>query len=143
MEDCFTCKVNSGQVAAPGGVVYEDADWIAEHGVDLLVRGYVVLKPKRHVEGLADLTAGEAATFGTALKALLAAMHSALGPERIYMCSFGETVRHLHLHLLPRYQDMPGLGPGLIADLFGLRWACTAAEAETAADEIRGALSGL
>lgn len=53
--DCFTCAVNSGREQPPGGVIYEDDLWIADHGVSRLVAGYVVLKPKRHVHELADL----------------------------------------------------------------------------------------
>lgn len=142
MDDCYACNVNAGRVAAPGGVIYQDAEWIAEHGVDLLVRGYVVLKPKRHVEWLADLNAEEAASFGSALQKLVGAMRSALTPERIYVCAFAEAVRHVHMHLLPRYHDMPGLGPNLMADLFGLRWQCTVDEAQAAADAVRAALAG-
>jgi diadenosine tetraphosphate (Ap4A) HIT family hydrolase len=142
MEGCFACEVNTGRVAAPGGVIYEDGQWIAEHGVDPLVRGYVVLKPKRHVEWMADLSATEAASLGGALKTLLNAMRAALAPERVYVCAFGETVRHVHLHLIPRYRDMPGLGPNLMTDLFARRWECSISEAEAAADVIRAALSG-
>lgn len=141
IEDCFTCKVNGGIVSAPGGVIYEDELWRAEHGVDRLVRGYVVLKPKRHVHELADLTPREAATLGPAAQSLLRAMRTALETERVYVCSFAETVHHLHLHLLPRYPSMPASGPSLIQDLFAQRWACSEREAEEAADGIRSALT--
>lgn len=137
---CFACDVNAGRVAAPGGVIYQDAHWIADHGVDCLVRGYVVLKSRRHVHEIADLGPDEAATFGIALGTVLRAMRTALSAERIYVCSFAETVHHLHLHLLPRYADMPALGPDLVADLFGKRWACSAPEAESAAEAIRFAI---
>lgn len=138
--ECFTCQVNSGQIEPPGGTIYEDEFWVAEHGVDRLVRGYLVLKPKRHVHHLADLGEDEAGTLGTALQRVLAAMRAALDPERIYVCSFAETVHHLHFHLLPRYAHMPGLGPRLMEPLFAGRWACSAEEAESAAAAIRGTL---
>jgi diadenosine tetraphosphate (Ap4A) HIT family hydrolase len=141
MEDCFGCQVNAGIISAPGGVIYEDELWRAEHGVDRLVRGYVVLKPKRHVHELADLTPPEAATLGPAMQALLRAMRTALETERIYICSFAETVHHLHFHLLPRYASMPALGPKLIGDLFAERWACSQSDAQEAADRIRSALA--
>lgn len=138
---CFTCEVNAGLRASPGGTIYQDDDWIADHGVDLLVRGYLVLKPKRHVHELADLMPDEAATLGPVLQKILAAMRRALATERIYVCSFAETVHHLHLHLLPRHADMPGLGPNLLPQLFaGQRWACTPSEAEDAAARVRQAL---
>jgi len=141
MAECFICEVNEGRQRAPGGFIYEDEYWLADHGVSRLVRGYVVLKPKRHVHELADLLPHEAATLGVAAQRLLAAMRAALGTERIYVCSFAETVHHLHFHLLPRYADMPGLGPDLVPELFSERWACGVEEAEDAATRIRAALS--
>jgi diadenosine tetraphosphate (Ap4A) HIT family hydrolase len=139
--ECFACDVNAGRQPAPGGPIHRDDLWLADHGIDRLVRGYVVLKPLRHVDELADLLPQEASTLGTVMRRVLAAMRDALVPERIYVCSFAETVRHLHFHLLPRYADMPGLGPDLVSDLFGGRWSCTLQEAEDAADRIRTALA--
>lgn len=133
--------MNAGRVPSPGGVIYEDAHWIADHGVDRLVRGYVVLKPKRHVHELADLFRDEAGSLGHVVQTLVWAMRTALGTERIYICSFGETVHHFHLHLIPRYANMPALGPDLVPDLFAERWGCSQVEAELAAAQIRAALS--
>lgn len=141
MPGCFTCEVNAGKRQTPGGSIYEDDHWLADHGVPRLVRGYVVLKPKRHVHELADLLPDEAATLGVAARKLLAAMRSALLTERIYICSFAESVQHLHFHLLPRYADMPGLGPNLVPELFSERWACSVEDAEDAAARIRTMLS--
>ncbi len=142
MKGCFTCDVNSDDEPAPGGTIYKDELWIADHGVSRLVAGYVVLKPKRHVHDLADLEPEEAATLGITQRMLLAAMRAALRPDRIYVCSFAETVHHLHFHLLPRYAHIPGLGPDLLPALFSdERWKCTEAEAVAAANSIRAALS--
>ncbi len=139
--ECFSCDVNAGRVTPPGGTVYEDEYWIVDHGVSRLVRGYLVLKPKRHVHELADLVPEEAASLGVVVQAVVAAMRWALGTERIYVCSFAETVHHLHFHLLPRYPEMPGLGPDLMPALFAEeRWVCTIAEAEDAAARIRDAI---
>jgi diadenosine tetraphosphate (Ap4A) HIT family hydrolase len=141
MAGCFACDVNAGREPAPGGPIYRDDLWLADHGVDRFVRGNVVLKPLRHVDELADLLPDEAATFGPVMRTILAAMRAALVTERIYVCSFAETVHHLHFHLLPRYADMPGLGPDLVSDLFAGRWSCSLGEAEDAADRIRAALA--
>jgi diadenosine tetraphosphate (Ap4A) HIT family hydrolase len=138
--DCFTCAVNAGRISAPGGVIYQDKHWVAEHGVDRLVKGYVVLKPRRHVHEMADLLPQEARALGPAMRTLLSAMRTALAPERIYVCSFAESVHHLHFHLIPRYADMPGLGPHLVPALFEERWGCTPEEAGIAAAGIRAAL---
>lgn len=143
-DGCFTCDVNAGREPAPGGTIYSDERWIADHGVSRLVVGYVVLKPKRHVHELADLEPDETASLGPALRTVLAAMRTALRPQRIYVCSFAETVHHLHFHLIPRYAHMPALGPDLLPTLFREnRFACSESEAESAAAAIRSRLVGV
>jgi len=141
MAGCFACDVNAGREPTPGGPIYRDDLWLADHGIDRIVRGYVVLKPLRHVDELADRLPDEAATLGVVMRKVLAAMRTALVTERIYVCSFAETVHHLHFHLLPRYADMPGLGPDLVSDLFAGRWSCSLGAAEGAADHLRTALA--
>ncbi|MDP8904076.1 MAG: HIT family protein [Chloroflexota bacterium] len=141
MDGCFTCEVNAGHREAPGGTIYEDAHWLADHGTPPLMRGYIVLKPKRHVADFGDLHPAESAAFGTAMQRLLSAIRAALNPERVYVCAFGETVRHAHFHLLPRYADMPRLGPSLVEALFAERWRCTTEEAEEAAGRVRAELA--
>jgi hypothetical protein len=37
---CFACAVNAGLEAAPGGTIYQNDHWLADHGVTRLVRGY-------------------------------------------------------------------------------------------------------
>ena len=143
MSECIACEINAGRQRAPGGTIYEDEHWLADHGVSRLVRGYVVLKPKRHVHELADLLPTEATTMGIAAQKLLAAMRSALDTERIYICSFAETVHHLHFHLLPRYAGMPSLGPDLVPAMFAGRWTCSVEEAEEASARVRSALSNV
>ena len=58
------------------------------------------------------------------------------------MCSFVESVPHLHFHLLPRYSSMPALGPGLLARLFAGEWQVSDDEATEAAQRIKAALEG-
>jgi len=141
MDACFTCEVNTGVRATPGGAIYADERWIADHGIPPLVPGYVVLKPRRHVAHLADLKPEEANSLGTVLHDVMAAVRSALQPERIYVCSFVESVpSHLHFHLLPRYAAMPPLGPGLLERVFAGEWAVTEGEATRATNLIRAQL---
>jgi diadenosine tetraphosphate (Ap4A) HIT family hydrolase len=142
VDRCLACDVNGGLIQPPGGVIHVDDLWQADHELTPLLRGYVILKPRRHVHHLADLTDDEAATLGPVLRRVLGAMRKALDPERIYVASFAETVHHLHFHLIPRYSDMPGLGPDLMPDVFHGRWATSTQAAEDAAALIRGAIGG-
>ncbi len=138
---CLACDVNNGRADPPGGPILVDELWQADHELTRLLRGYLILKPRRHVHELADLTDAEAATLGPVLRRLLRAMRPVLAPERIYVTSFAETVHHLHFHLIPRYADMPALGPDLMPDVFGGRWTCDAQSAARAAAQIREALA--
>ncbi|HEY5519517.1 MAG TPA: HIT family protein [Candidatus Limnocylindrales bacterium] len=141
MDACLACDVNEGRIEPPGGPIYIDELWQADHELTPLARGYVILKPRRHVHEIADLSESEAAALGPTLSRLHSAMRAALGTERIYTCSFAETVLHLHFHIVPRYQWMPGLGPDLLPRLFGGEWRCTEAEAADAADQIRSRIT--
>ncbi len=137
MEGCLGCDVNEGRIEPPGGFVIDDELWVADHELTPLMRGYLILKPRRHVHYFADLTDDEAASFGPTLRALLRAMQAVLDAERIYVNSFAETVHHLHFHLIPRDADMPALGPELLPRVFGGEWKCSTQDAAAAADEIR------
>ncbi len=52
------------------------------------------------------------------LRRVCAAVERALGAERVYVCSFGEDVRHVHFHVVPRTAEMPPNGPLLLPELF-------------------------
>jgi diadenosine tetraphosphate (Ap4A) HIT family hydrolase len=134
---CIACAINNGNLVPPGGPIYIDELWQADHELTPLLPGYVILKPRRHVHELADLSDAESATLGPVMRRLLAAMRSVLAPQRIYVVSFAETVHHLHFHLIPRYQDMPALGPDLLRDVLAGRWRCDARSAAGVATQIR------
>jgi diadenosine tetraphosphate (Ap4A) HIT family hydrolase len=65
--------------------------------------GHLVVEPRRHVPGLADLTPDEAAALGR----WAARGAKALRAEHVYSSVVGHQVDHLHLHLVPRYPGTP------------------------------------
>jgi diadenosine tetraphosphate (Ap4A) HIT family hydrolase len=119
---CYTCRINSGEIAAPGGPIYRDALWCLEHSIaPVPLAGWLVLKPLRHVEAFADLTMEEAAAFGPLTRRITQAMTEVLHPEKIYLSMYMEAPEfaHLHVHLIPRFEDTPldHRGPGVFAYL--------------------------
>jgi diadenosine tetraphosphate (Ap4A) HIT family hydrolase len=103
-----TCRANSGDLAATGGVIHQDAEWRAEHALEPIpMAGWVVLKPLRPVESFADLTIDEAAGFGLISRRLTHAMTALLGATKVYLCLVAEQEHfaHIHVHLIPR---LPG-----------------------------------
>jgi diadenosine tetraphosphate (Ap4A) HIT family hydrolase len=70
-------------------------------------RGWLVLEPRRHVPGLADLRVDEAEAIGRLMSRVARVQRDALGAEHVYAFVFGDAVPHLHVHLAPRYEGTP------------------------------------
>ena len=108
--DCITCRANRGEVATPGGVLHDDGLWRLEHTFEPIpIAGWLVLKPLRHVESVAELTEVEAAALGPLLQRTSAALTAVLGCTKVYVMCFAEAAgaAHVHIHLVPRAADMP------------------------------------
>ena len=67
----------------------------------------------------------------------------ALRAEKVYVCSFGEVVRHVHWYLIPRYADMSVHGVAVLNEMFAnpSPWASSDEEAAEAASLVRTALA--
>ncbi len=114
---CYTCRHNRGELHTPGGVIYQDALWSLQHAAEPVpLVGWLVLKPLRHVEAFADLTPEEAASFGPLVHRITRAMTEVLRPVKVYLSMYMESAPHLHVHLIPRYVDIPTERRG--ADIF-------------------------
>jgi diadenosine tetraphosphate (Ap4A) HIT family hydrolase len=104
--------------------------------------GFLILQPRRHVEHIAEFTADEAAEFGPLLKRVSQALINVRHPEKVYVCSFGSMIRHVHFYLIPQLRGMPyanelleGLGAG--------RYACSDDEAAATAARVREEMARL
>lgn len=105
---CPICDEVAGRRSAPGGPIYDDGLWLVSHHLGAYTDpGELIVKLRRHVESLADLTAAEAAAIGPILRAAVAAVDRVVRPERVYIASFGERVRHVHFYVLPRTASLP------------------------------------
>jgi histidine triad (HIT) family protein len=101
---CLFCKIARKEI--PAALVYEDDSLLAFKDIFPQAPVHLLLIPKAHCEGLADMTPGIAEAVGRLpqLAARLAQEHgvdasgwrllSNSGPDS------GQTVYHLHFHLL-------------------------------------------
>lgn len=109
-DDCLACRLNRGELLAPGGAIHRDHLWVLEHMVEpIAMVGWLVLKPARHVESFAELTHEEAAEFGPLTHRVTRAMTEVLRAAKIYLSMYmeGPGMAHLHVHLIPRMADTP------------------------------------
>ena len=139
---CLACDILAGLIDPPGGVIYADDYWQVEHGLNpIALRGWLILKPRRHVEHIADLTPAEVAGLGPLLSELTQALTRAVRPDKIYVMSMGEAVKHIHFYLVPRYPDMPANGLEVLHGMFiAHAWECSPAEAAGVAALVRAEL---
>jgi diadenosine tetraphosphate (Ap4A) HIT family hydrolase len=105
---CSICDQVAGRITAPGGVIYDDGFWLVSHHTGPHTDpGELIVQVRRHCESLAELTADEAAALGSVLKAGVAAIERVVRPERTYVASYNERIRHVHFFLLPRTRSLP------------------------------------
>ena len=78
--------------------------WVLEHVAEPVpVKGWMILRLKRHGEGLESLNAEESKELGEVLSGLPKAIQEITKAKTVYLCSFNESVPHLHFHFIPRY----------------------------------------
>jgi histidine triad (HIT) family protein len=103
MSDCIFCKISRKEI--PGKLVYEDADLFAFEDIAPKAPTHILICPRKHIASLTDATAEDAALLGRALlvASKLAAERGLTEGYRTVVNSgagAGQTVFHLHVHLL-------------------------------------------
>lgn len=111
VSECDVCKEIAGEVAVPGGLLWDSEAVVAFHVPPLLEPepqlGHLLIVPRRHADTWADLTHEEAAQIGVAAATLGDALRRATNAERLYSAVIGHHSPHFHLHLFPRYPGTP------------------------------------
>jgi histidine triad (HIT) family protein len=109
---CIFCEIAAGKAKAE--VVFESADAIAFLDRFPAARGHVVVIPKVHAATLPDLPDEAVGGFFRGVKAVVAKVAAALQPVGINVGwnhgeGAGQTVHHLHVHVLPRQRRGRGV----------------------------------
>jgi histidine triad (HIT) family protein len=85
--ECFVCAKHALGDAATGGVIFADELVYAGHASPragpTAYRGYLVVEPVRHAEGLGDLTDPEAAALGLMVNRLARALKEVAEAEHV------------------------------------------------------------
>ena len=103
MSDCLFCKIISGEI--PSRNVYEDEYVIAFHDISPQAPVHILVVPKEHVASVAELTQENSHLAAKCLEAIAKLSKSeglSGGFRAITNCGAdgGQTVDHLHFHLL-------------------------------------------
>lgn len=68
-------------------------------------KGRCIVAYKDHVSELVDITPEERALFLEDVADVSKAIHSAFNPDKVNYGFYGDTGKHLHCHLCPKYKD--------------------------------------
>ena len=104
MADCLFCKIAAREI--PADIVHEDEHLVAFNDINPQAPIHVLIIPRRHISTLNDLTADDTDLVGEMvhLASRIAADrgHAAAGYRTVFNCNAaaGQTVFHIHLHLL-------------------------------------------
>ena len=85
----------------PAEIVAEDEQFIAFLDIMPLVKGHVLVVPKREVSYIFDLEPGELSALHLFAQQVAKAMDKSLTCKRIGMAVIGLEVPHVHIHLVP------------------------------------------
>ena len=110
--NCIFCKIVSGEL--PSRRFYEDDRAVAFLDIGAWHRGHALVVPRRHVP---DIVTGTNALpeIAPAVDAVARLLMQRLAADGINLLSSageaaGQEVFHLHVHVVPRYANEPGLG---------------------------------
>ena len=108
---CLFCRIVAGEV--PSRQIYADEHAVAFLDIGPWHRGHSLVVPRRHVP---DLVTGAPALpeIAPAVDAVARLLMRTLAADGINVLSSagpaaGQEVFHLHVHVVPRYADEPGL----------------------------------
>lgn len=100
---CPFCHVRPDEIVSGVDLAYVRRDGYP------VSKGHTLIIPRRHVRSLFDCTAEERQALLTLLEQAKAALDRTLRPDGYNIgindgAAAGQTVMHLHIHLIPRYQ---------------------------------------
>lgn len=134
--NCIFCKLAAGDI--PSNTLYEDGDFRVIMDISPAVKGHAIVLPKQHMDDLLTIDADTASKALPVVSKTANAIKDALGCDGINILqnngeAAGQSVFHLHFHVLARFQD----------DNFVIPWkplSYKEGEAEALAEKIRAAM---
>ena len=109
-EKCIFCKLANGDI--PTNSIYEDNDFKAILDADPATKGHALILPKNHFANLLEADDDVLVKALPLAKKIAKNMMDKLGCAVVNIVqnngeAAGQTVHHLHIHVIPRYEDDP------------------------------------
>ncbi len=106
-DDCLFCRIVEGSI--PSAKVYEDEHVYAFLDISQVTDGHTLVIPKQHAKDIYELPEDVAAELFRRVPKIARAIKDAYKPLGINLLNnnevaAGQSVFHLHIHLIPRYE---------------------------------------
>jgi histidine triad (HIT) family protein len=107
MSQCVFCRIVAKEI--PATVVHEDEHTLAFMDIGQVNPGHVLVALKKHAENIFALEDAQAAAVFRASAKVARAIRAAFEPQGLSVyqangAAAGQTVFHLHIHLVPRHE---------------------------------------
>ena len=107
MSSCVFCRIVAKEI--PATVVHEDEHTLAFMDIGQVNPGHVLVAVKKHAENIFALDEAQAAAVFRSAAKVARAIRGAFEPQGLSVyqangAAAGQTVLHLHIHLVPRYE---------------------------------------
>ena len=108
--DCVFCAIAAGEI--PCFKVFEDDFALAYLDINPFSEGHTLVIPKAHTTGLLDTPEETLAALLARVKKVAAHLKTALGCDGFHIlrnngAAAGQTVGHIHFHIVPRRNGDP------------------------------------
>ncbi len=122
--DCIFCAIAAGEI--PSFKIYEDEIVLAYLDINPFSLGHTLVIPKAHSEGLLDTPDETLAAVIARVKKVAAHLKAALPADGFNILqnngeAAGQTVKHLHFHIVPRCGSEPLTFEGKPGDMEELK----------------------
>ena len=118
-EHCAICELHSDVEHLREVEIWRNRHWLLRHHPHPSpLLGWCLLDARRHLAGAIDFLGDEADEWGTVVQHASKLVKTVSGCDRVYLIAFGEGARHLHLHLIPRFQEDQRSAAWSVADLY-------------------------
>lgn len=68
-------------------------------------KGRLIVACKKHVDDISDLSEDERHQFMDDVSEAASILHEVFHPDKINFGAYGDTMHHLHFHLVPKYKE--------------------------------------
>ncbi len=109
--NCLFCKIINKEI--PAEIIYEDEDSLGILDIHPRAPGHTMVLPKNHAATIFDLELSEIGRVFGGVKKTAELLKNAFQPDGFTIginqgLAAGQTIEHLHIHVIPRYKDDGG-----------------------------------